>query len=53
MLGYTIVMKWWWKKLLKKIKWELVRVHPKNRDSLMELSALSGRPNLMVSYVFC
>ena len=29
MVAYTIVMKWWWKKLLEEIKWELISAHPK------------------------
>jgi hypothetical protein len=48
MVAYTIVTKWWWKKLREEIKWdreeikwELMSVHPKIRDSRMELSALS------------
>ena len=28
MVAYTIVMKWWWKKLLEEIKWELISFHP-------------------------
>jgi hypothetical protein len=45
MVAYTIVTKWWWKKLREEIKWELMSVHPKIRDSRMELSALSLSTN--------
>ena len=28
MVEYMIVTKWWWKKLLEEIKWELISFHP-------------------------
>jgi len=33
MVGYTITEKWWWKKLLEEIKWELISAHPETAVS--------------------
>jgi hypothetical protein len=38
MVAYTIVMKWWWKKLLEKIKWQLMNFHPETRSRHSERS---------------
>ena len=50
MVGYTITEKWWWKKLLEEIKWELLSFHPETSschsepfDGLPETTLGTGR----------
>ena len=49
-LAYTIAEKWWWKKLLEEIKWELLSFHPETSschsepfDGLPETTLGTGR----------
>ena len=52
MVAYTIATKWWWKKLLEKIKWELMSVQPEisscHSEPFGRLRAGSAK-NLIVS----
>jgi hypothetical protein len=50
MVAYTIAAKWWWKKLLEEIKWELISAHPETTschsepfDGLPETTLGTGR----------
>jgi hypothetical protein len=42
---YTIVTKWWWKKLLEEIKCKLISSHPKTTVFGLVPSALSSQRN--------
>ena len=44
MVAYTIVTKWWWKKLVEEIEWELMSAHSETAVSRYHQESYDAAP---------